>query len=346
MEYAHARLRTARLCLRQPVSADAPTLAAAIGNYDVARWLGRVPYPYDVGDADRFIEASGAGRDWIIFLGGELVGGISLDFELGYWVARPAWGQGIATEACDAVVDAHFASSGRDVLNSGHFEDNERSARVLIKQGFRYVGNTTVSARALSQTVRSRSMELSREDWQVRRRFRVMTPRLMIRELARQDLSALMRICGREQVARMLFNIPHPWSEDAAKAWIEAALYRGRVGFRAAICRNGAVIGAIGIARMPGPGTITCMYVIHPDHSGNGYATEALSHFLSDVMTRFNIDTIEADHFDDNPASGAVLRHVGFVRHLDSTGKSAARQGRHPVTVYRLNRADLREPDA
>jgi RimJ/RimL family protein N-acetyltransferase len=337
-------LTTARLVLRPPMPGDAAALAHEIGHYDGARWLGRVPYPYGLNDAQRFIDGAKPGQTWLMFEGDALVGGLSADHELGYWLARPAWGRGLATEACDAVVDVWFADPGRDDLPSGHYEGNDRSARVLIKQGFRYSGTRQVTARALSQEVTSHTMVLTRADWQARRSYHLTTSRLTIRELRDSDLPALIRIAGQDQVARMLFNITVPWPETAARQWLNAARYRGRLCFRAAICKGKAMIGTIGIARMPGRSTITCMYFIDPAHEGQGYAKEALVHFLNDTMARFHVETIWADHFDDNPASGAVLRHAGFTAQRADSGASAARPGEYPITIYRLTRADLRRP--
>nr|WP_245398677.1 GNAT family N-acetyltransferase [Oceaniglobus trochenteri] len=336
-----ARLETARLVLRPPVPGDAAALSGAIGNYDVARWLGQVPYPYGPEDADRFIAGAGA-RTWMIERDGRLIGGVSAEDELGYWLSRDVWGQGLATEACDAAVDAFFTQTRRDSLPSAHIVGNDRSARVLVKQGFRHAGEQRADARALSQVMATRLMTLTRAEWLARRRYALRTPRLTLRELRDGDLPALIRIAGQDAVARMLFNITVPWPEADARRWLNAWRYRGRLGFRAAICRRGRMIGTIGIARLPGRSTVTCMYFLDPSHWGHGYAKEALVHFLYDTMARFHVQTLWADHFDDNPASGAVLRHAGFMPHHPDTGTSAARPGEHPVTVYRLNRADLR----
>ena len=51
---------------------------------------------------------------------------------------------------------------------------------------------------------------------------------------------------------------------------------------------------------------------------------------------------IEADHFDDNPASGAVLRKLGFQELGKGIGKSQARLEPAPVTLYRLRLDDLK----
>jgi len=330
--------------LRPPAPGDAAALTREIGHYEVARWLGRVPYPYGEVDAARFIAGAQPGQTWLMFEQNALVGGIGADPELGYWLARSAWGRGLATEACDTVVDAWFADPARGDLVSGHYAGNDRSARVLIKQGFRHTGTRQVTARALSQDVTSHTMALTRAEWQARRTYRLTTTRLTIRELRDGDLPALMRIAGQDAVARMLFNITVPWPEPAARRWLYGARYRGRLGFRAAICKGRTLIGTVGIARVQGRSAISCMYFLDPAHHGRGYAKEALVYFLNDTMARFHVETLWADHFDDNPASGGVLRHAGFTPQRAGSGTSMARSGELPTTVYRLARADLRHP--
>jgi RimJ/RimL family protein N-acetyltransferase len=65
---------------------------------------------------------------------GGLAGIIAIAGEIGYWLARDAWGRGHATEAGRAVVDRHFRAGGGD-LPSGHFDGNHRAAGVLDKLG-------------------------------------------------------------------------------------------------------------------------------------------------------------------------------------------------------------------
>lgn len=162
-----AFVTTPRLSLRPLEAQDAAAVADAIGNYDVARWLGRVPYPYRGTDAEAFIAAQGAKRGlyWFIHDGDGIVGGISIDGELGYWLKRQAWGLGYATEAALAAAAAHFADPSAGDLISGHYPDNARSARVLEKVGFEDDGTRLVAARALSQQIEGRRVRLTRPRW-------------------------------------------------------------------------------------------------------------------------------------------------------------------------------------
>ncbi len=165
-------VRTPRLILRPVSAADVPALVPAIGNYDVVRWLGRVPYPYRAADAEAFVAANAGktGRVWFAHDETGLVGGLSIDGELGYWFRREVWGRGYALEAAFAAVEAHFADRRAGHLPSGHLPGNDRSRRVLEKLGFRPAGTKVVASRALAQQVESQAYRLTRTDWADRRR--------------------------------------------------------------------------------------------------------------------------------------------------------------------------------
>ncbi len=133
--------------LRPLLAADAPRLAELISDWEVVRWLSMPPYPYAARDAEAFIatvrEATmPAGyRTVAIALDGVLVGLIGIDqravgANLGYWVGRPFWGQGIMTAAATALTREFFAMSREDVLTSGYFSGNEASWAVQRRLGF------------------------------------------------------------------------------------------------------------------------------------------------------------------------------------------------------------------
>jgi RimJ/RimL family protein N-acetyltransferase len=144
--------RTKRLILRPGWSEDAPALAAALGNDDVVRTMIHAPRPYDIDDAMQYLHRPRDPRlpDFLAFArtGGapRLVGGCSVisrdsRLELGYWVARPFWGLGFATEAAEAVMRiARATHIGR--VTSVHTRDNKASGNVLRKLGFRPTGRT------------------------------------------------------------------------------------------------------------------------------------------------------------------------------------------------------------
>ena len=146
-------VRTSRLMLRPGWAEDAPALATAIADEKIVRNLATAPWPYTVRDAEAFLAQP---RDpvlpsLLIFerTGGapRLVGACGLGrrpsgaVELGYWIARPFWGRGLATESCAALIDI-ARTLGLSQLEGSHFLDNPASGRVLEKLGFEPVGIT------------------------------------------------------------------------------------------------------------------------------------------------------------------------------------------------------------
>jgi len=78
-----------------------------------------------------------------------LIGGIGLDgvaigkshlAEIGYWLAKPYWGQGIMTAVVQKACDLAFAEFGLVKIVAHVFADNAASARVLVKCGFQEEG--------------------------------------------------------------------------------------------------------------------------------------------------------------------------------------------------------------
>jgi len=154
-------VRTPRLLLRPGWIEDAPALATAIGEEAIVRNLARVPYPYEETDAHAFLAMGEDARlpRLLVFartLGApRLIGGCGLHLEadgdvaLGYWIARPHWGLGYATEAARAVL-ALGRTLGHRRIVAGHFTDNPASGHVLRKLGFRPTGRV-VPRRSLAR---------------------------------------------------------------------------------------------------------------------------------------------------------------------------------------------------
>ncbi|AGH51180.1 MULTISPECIES: GNAT family N-acetyltransferase [Sphingomonadales] len=148
--------RTERLLLRPAWDEDADALHAAIGDETVVRNLAKAPWPYRLEDARSFVGAArdAALPDYLIFARTHgtprLIGGIGLaredhgdetgTIELGYWIARPYWGLGFATEAARAVVATADHTLRIPRLTASHFLDNPASRNVLYKLGFRPTG--------------------------------------------------------------------------------------------------------------------------------------------------------------------------------------------------------------
>lgn len=165
------RLETRRLLLRAPRWQDARAIAAYAGDADVSRMTARMPHPYALADAEDWIGHT-AGHDpeqetaFVIENDdGDLVGSIGLFRgsdgldEVGYWIGRPFWGRGFATEALSALVGWACGEKRRRVIAASHFEDNPASGAVLAKAGFLYTGvRTPLFSRARNATALTRRM--------------------------------------------------------------------------------------------------------------------------------------------------------------------------------------------
>ena len=62
--------------------------------------------------------------------------------ELGYWLGKPFWGQGIMPEAVQEMLRHAFEDIGMSKVWVGYYEGNMKSRRVQEKCGFRYQWKT------------------------------------------------------------------------------------------------------------------------------------------------------------------------------------------------------------
>ncbi len=337
-------LKTERLLLRSPQLSDAAVIADKIGNYNVSKWLSVVPYPYSTADAVEFLTMLQEDEKlvWLIELNKEVIGCIGCSGGFGYWLAQEHWGNGYMTEAGDAVVDFVFQTCGTETLFADYFEGNHASASVLGKLGFSEVHRDEKHCASQSKMMPSVSLQMTRADYYARRRFSIETDRLEIREMRMDDWSDLARVGGQFEVARNLATVASPWPEDEVKTWIRRGMFRGRPGFRGTVTlKDGTYLGMVGLGRFPNAENIVVAYFIDPAMQGKGYVTEAMVGFLKFAFDRFGFETIDGDHFVDNPASGAVMRKLGFEFFGNSTGTSRARLEPAPLLQYRLSKQNF-----
>lgn len=153
-------LTTNRLVLDAPRAQDRDALVVYAGDLSVSRWLGQVPHPYTREDADTFVTELAPALGCFAVresADGPLLGVVGLApvvdgaGMLGYWLGPPHWGRGYATEAAAAVVAFGFATLRLPRIDSGYFEGNDASGRVLAKLGFRETGHRSLRDNAALQ---------------------------------------------------------------------------------------------------------------------------------------------------------------------------------------------------
>jgi RimJ/RimL family protein N-acetyltransferase len=148
-------LQTERLLLRPFRLDDAPEVQRLAGDREVASTTLLIPHPYKDGMAEAWIAtheeqfAEGLQAVFAIVRKADqrLLGAIGLSIkseharaELGYWIGRPYWNQGYATEAAAAVVRYGFEALGLNRVFAQHMVRNPASGRVMQKIGMQHEG--------------------------------------------------------------------------------------------------------------------------------------------------------------------------------------------------------------
>lgn len=143
--------------LSEITDADKPAFIEHFKEKEIYNNTLRIPFPYTQEDADSWIEwttteTKSLGRPINFAIrrrDGYLIGGIGfhgydLDephrAELGYWLAKPYWKNGIMTEAVKSMCHYAFEELGLARLTAHVFHFNFGSARVLEKAGFQLEG--------------------------------------------------------------------------------------------------------------------------------------------------------------------------------------------------------------
>lgn len=179
-------LRTERLTLRPLRPADAAELHRLVNDWEVAKTLARVPFPYSRALADEWIASTlaqmEAGSAWHLAITGleqagepaereVLVGCIGLtrhatkrEAELGYWLGRRYWGHGVGPEAAARLASWALAHLELDRLVASALLENTRSQAVLKRIGFREAGEGVRDFMARGGTMPVRLFEMTRSD--------------------------------------------------------------------------------------------------------------------------------------------------------------------------------------
>lgn len=90
--------------------------------------------------------------------------------ELGYWLGKPFWGQGLIPEAARELLRHAFEDLGMRAVWCGYYDGNEKSRRVQEKLGFVYHHTTQgLEVPLLGETRTGHASLLTRGDWETTR---------------------------------------------------------------------------------------------------------------------------------------------------------------------------------
>jgi RimJ/RimL family protein N-acetyltransferase len=186
------RLETDRLVIEVPSEEDAPSLYELVGGddrYEVTAgliWDG----PDEISDTIGFIRLSqndrfgDSGFHWAIHdkkghltgIAGTAIGMISARpseqpgrGDVGYWLGKPFWGQGLMTEALTAVLDFSFEDLDHEKMEAEIFTTNDRSMRLVEGLGMQREGTLRSSRFKRGLWVDCHIYGILREEWRARR---------------------------------------------------------------------------------------------------------------------------------------------------------------------------------
>lgn len=134
------------LCLRRWEVSDAPIVYEYASVPELGYWCGFKRHTSELESLEVIQTRLMNDETWAITLTKtkQVVGCISLmaranqEAEIGFWMGKPFWGQGIVSHAVMMLLSYGFETLGLEKIWCGYFVGNEKSCRVQEKCGFRY----------------------------------------------------------------------------------------------------------------------------------------------------------------------------------------------------------------
>ena len=226
--------------------------------------------------------------------------------ELGYWLGVPYWGRDLVPEASREMLRHAFEDLGLARIWCGHYDGNDRSARVQEKLGFRYLRTSEdVPVPQLRMTRRGVVRLMTKEEWtQARNTVTAAVPRpeeLWFRQMMLEDPDT------------MSYNhawggtIPFPLEQwdDWYACWVGEADAADRY-YRYLKDGTGRPVGEIAYHYDGDAGITLANVIVYAPCRGNGYGGEGLE-LLCRAAAANGIRTIRDDIAADNPAVSMFL---------------------------------------
>jgi RimJ/RimL family protein N-acetyltransferase len=138
------------------------------------------------------------------------------------------------------------------------------------------------------------------------------TTRLKLRPYTESDITELVPLIGTREVAATTLRIPHPYTEQDAKAFLASAQDAGKIWLAITLRQDGRQIGGAGLRVDPQHQHAELGYWLAIPYWGQGYATEAARELVRYGFENLGLHRIFASHFKHNAASGRILLKLGM----------------------------------
>ena len=199
-------LQTKRLILRPWSENDAEELYKYASDPEVGPPAGWPPHTSAQNSREIIRTVLSAPETYAVCLkeNGKPIGSVGLhrndlaerddEYELGYWIGKPFWGQGLIPEASRELLRYAFEDLGMNRIWCGYYDGNEKSRRVQEKLGFVFNHTTEgLEVKLLNEIRTGHSSLMTKERWQ--------KVQLFLRQKALLDT-----FLGNAAISRMQYN--------------------------------------------------------------------------------------------------------------------------------------------
>ena len=172
-------LETERLILRPWREDDAEELYKYASDPEVGPPAGWSPHTSVENSREIIRNVLSASETYAVCLkeDGKAIGSIGLhrndlaededEYELGYWIGKPFWGQGLIPEAARELLRYAFEDLGMNRIWCGYYDGNLKSRRVQDKLGFVYHHTTEgIEVSLLGEIRTGHAMLMTKETWE------------------------------------------------------------------------------------------------------------------------------------------------------------------------------------
>ena len=137
------------------------------------------------------------------------------------------------------------------------------------------------------------------------------TTRLRLRPFTLEDAALVQRLAGDSRVADTTANVPHPYSDGVAEAWIatheSSASDRKAYTWAIANLETDELMGCISLILNRHNGA-EMGYWLGVPYWNHGFMSEAARAVIEAGFSRLKLHRVVARHFVRNPASGRVMQ--------------------------------------
>ncbi len=170
------------------------------------------------------------------------------------------------------------------------------------------------------------------------------TKRLLLRPFTQADAPEVQRLAGAAEVADTTLNVPYPYADGMAEAWIaghpDQFLYRTGVVYAVTRPEEDGLCGCVSLGIMSPHSRAELGYWLGVPFWGQGYATEAAAALVDYGFRGLSLHKITASHFARNPASGRVMQKIGMTREGLLRGHVLKDGAYEDLVVYGMVRGD------